>query len=150
MIDDDFVKMVKQLQKKIEYDEEKIYSKVVVNQYRNPTHFGILDDPDIIGKVKGPCGDTMKVSLKIVNEVIKDACFWTDGCGATIASGNMLINMIKGKTLSEANDVTSEQLINALDGLPKEHLHCALLAVSTLHKSIKNFNNRKKVYGEYI
>lgn len=143
MVDDDFVKMIKELQKKIEYEEGKIYSKVVIGEYRNPNHFGILKNPDAKARIKGPCGDTMEFYLKIVNEVIKEALFWTDGCGATIASGNMLTKIILGKNLKEANTVTSEQLISALDGLPKENLHCAVLAVNTLRKSIEKYYTKK-------
>ena len=76
-------------------------------------------------------------------KMIKEARFWTDGCGATIASGNMLTKIILGKNLKEANTVTSKQLISALDGLPKENLHCAVLAVNTLRKSIENYYKRK-------
>ena len=77
----------------------------------------------------------MKISLRI-----KDACFWTDGCGATIACGSMLTKMIKGEPLEEAADITSERLTNVLGGLPKEHLHCSKLAVNTLQKAIKNYH----------
>lgn len=143
MVDDDFVKMIKELQKKIEYEEGKIYSKTVIDEYCNPNHFGVLKNPDAMAQIKGSCGDTMKFYLKIVNEVIKEAFFWTDGCGATIASGNMLTKIILEKNLKEANTVTSKQLISALDGLPKENLHCAVLAVNTLRKSIKNYYKRK-------
>lgn len=139
MVDNDFVNMVKELQKKIEYGEEKTYSKTVINEYRNPTHFGVLKHPDSIGQIKGSCGDTMKFTLKIVKDVIEDASFWTDGCGATVAAGNMLTKMIMRKTLKEANNVTSEQLLGALDGLPNEHRHCAHLAIKTMHKSIENY-----------
>jgi nitrogen fixation NifU-like protein len=143
MFEDDFVKMVKQLQKKIEYDEEQTYSKVVIKEYRNPINFGVLEHPNAVGVIKGSCNDTMKITLKIENGKIKDARFWTDGCGATIAAGNMLIKMVKGKTLQEANNVNPKKLIDTLEGLPKEHIHCALLAVNTLHKSIENYYKRR-------
>jgi nitrogen fixation protein NifU and related proteins len=144
MMVDDFTQMIKRLQKKIEYDEEKKYSKVVINEYRNPIHFGVLDHPDTIGQIKGPCGDSMKFCLNIEKGVIKEACFWTDGCGATIASGNMLIKMFIGKPLSDAINLTSEQLLDALHGLPKEHMHCTVLAVNTLQASIKNYQIKNK------
>jgi len=143
MFEDDFVKMVKKLQKKIEYDEEQTYSKAVIKEYRNPINFGVLEHPNAVGVIKGPCSDTMKITLKIENGKIKDARFWTDGCGATLAAGNMLIKMVKGKTLQEANNVNPKQLIDTLEGLPKEHSHCALLAVNTLHKSIENYYKRR-------
>ncbi len=141
MVEDELSKTIKKIQNKIEYDEEKTYSKVVIKEYRNPTNFGIIEHPDAVGVIKGPCGDTMKITLKIVNGKIQDARFWTDGCGATLACGSMLTKRVIGKTLQEANNVNSKQLLDALDGLPKEHDHCALLAVNTLQKAIKNYKN---------
>ena len=142
MTDDDFVKLLEELQRKIEHEEEQTYSKVVIREYRNPSNFGVLDDPDTVGKIKGPCGDTMKISLKIEKLKIKQAFFWTDGCGATIACGSMLTKIIKGKTLQEANDISSLQLLEALEGLPIEHHHCTILAINTLQKAIKNYNKK--------
>jgi nitrogen fixation NifU-like protein len=143
MAEDSLENMVKKIQKKIELDEEKIYSKVVIREYRNPINFGVLEHPDAVGVIKGPCGDTMKITLKIENGIISDARFWTDGCGGSIACGNMLTKIIKGKTPFEAIDITQKDLINKLDGLPKEHSHCALLAVKTLHKTVEQYQKRK-------
>jgi len=142
MVEDNFMKMIRELQKKIEYDEEQMYSKVVIREYHNPINFGVLEHPDAVGVIKGPCGDTMKITLKIINGKIQDARFWTDGCGATLASGNMLIKMIKGKTLREAGTMTNTKLIDALEGLPQEHDHCALLAMNTLRKTIRNYQGK--------
>ena len=143
MTEDSLENMVKKIQKKIEHDEEKTYSKVAIREYRNPINFGVLKHPDAVGVIKGSCGDTMKITLKIVNGKIQDARFWTDGCGATLACGNMLTKIIIEKTLQEANKVNSKRLLDALDGLPKEHDHCALLAVNTLHEAINNYENQK-------
>ena len=96
-------------------------------------------DPDTIGEIKGPCGDTMKISLKVKDFKITDARFWTDGCGATIACGSMLTKTLKGKTLQDAKKYTNSRLLRALDGLPIEHHHCAILAVNTLRKAINNY-----------
>ena len=139
MTGDDFVKMLEELQRKIEYDEEKTYSKVVIREYRNPNNFGVLENPNAYAKIKGPCGDTMKISLKIKKQKIKQAFFWTDGCGATIACGSMLTKIIEGKTLKEAKVISNLQLLKALDGLPIEHNHCTILAINTLEKAIKNY-----------
>ena len=80
----------------------------------------------------------MKITLKIFNEIIKDSRFWTDGCGPSIACGNMLSRMIIGKNIQYAKKITSSQLLKALEGLPKDHQHCATLAVNTLQKAIGN------------
>jgi nitrogen fixation NifU-like protein len=143
MTEDDLLKIVKELQRKIEYDEKKTYSKVVIREYRNPTNFGVIEHPDADGVVKGPCGDTMKITIKIENGKIQDARFWTDGCGATLACGNMLTKMINGKTCNEALRISEKDLINNLNGLPKEHFHCAKLAVITLHKALKQISKRE-------
>jgi len=137
---DDFEKMVTEIQRKIEREEELTYSKTVIAEYRNPNNFRNMKSPDALGKIKGSCGDTVKINLSIENEIIKDACFWTDGCGASIACNNMLTKMIKGKTMEEASAITSTKLIKILGGLPKEHKHCAILAVNTLHKAIKDYH----------
>ena len=136
MTDSDFEKLLEELQRKIEYEEEETYSKIVIREYRNPSNFGVLENPDAAGEIKGPCGDTMKISLRIDNGVITDACFWTDGCGATIACGSMLTKMMKGQIIEEAADITSEELTKTLEGLPEEHMHCSKLAVNTLQKAI--------------
>jgi len=143
MDEDDFVKMVEELQKKIEYEEEATYSQTVISEYRNPNNFGVIENPDAFGEIKGPCGDTMKISLRIEDGKISDACFWTDGCGASIACGSMITKMITEKTVETALDTTSEQLTHTLGGLPKEHLHCTVLAVNTLQKAIKNYHKEE-------
>ena len=143
MTDDDFVKMLEELQRKIEYGEEQTYSKAVIREYRNPSNFGVMDNPDAAGEIKGPCGDTMKITLEIKNSRILKALFWTDGCGATVACGSMLTKIIKEKSLTEATEITSDTLTNALEGLPKEHQHCSILAVNTLQKAIKDYNKTK-------
>jgi nitrogen fixation NifU-like protein len=138
MTNDGFVKFLETLQHKIEYEEEQYYSKTVIYEYRNPSNFGVFNKPDLIGDIKGPCGDTMNIGLKLKNRKIIDARFWTDGCGATIACGSMLTKMIIGKTIKEASRITRNNLTKALNGLPEEHLHCSKLAVKTLQKAIKS------------
>ena len=137
--DEDFEGMVKELQQKIDRDEEKTYSKKVINEYRNPTNFGFIENPDATGQIKGTCGDTVRMDLRIKGNVIQDARFWTDGCGASIACGSMLTKMVKGKTIEHALMITSDELTTVLGGLPKENLHCSILAVNTLHKAIENY-----------
>jgi len=78
---DDFEKMITEIQRKIEREEELTYSKTAIAEYRNPNNFRNMKSPDALGKIKGSCGDTVKIALSVENEIIKDACFWTDGCG---------------------------------------------------------------------
>jgi len=138
----DFEKMVEEIQSKIELDEETDFSKKVVDEYRNPSNFGIIENPDVLGKIKGPCRDTMEIMLKIENDLVVDVCFQTDGCGTSIACGSMLTKMIKGKTIDEISTIASKDLNNALDGLPENHVHCTVLAVNTLRNAIENYHKK--------
>jgi nitrogen fixation protein NifU and related proteins len=136
MMDNDFNDMVKKLQRKIKTEEEQMYSPIVIKEYRNPTYFGMIESPDAFGHIIGPCGDSMKITLKINKGIIQKALFWTDGCGATLACGNMLMKMIVGKTINHAKTISDEQLLIALNGLPVKHRHCAELALTTLNESL--------------
>ena len=137
-------KFAKKLQDKIDKEDEKIYSKKVIQEYKNPKHYGVIDNPDTIGEIKGPCGDTMRISLKISDDIIEKARFQTDGCGPSLACGNMLMKLIEGKAITDALTITDKQLLNALNGLPKEHEHCAVLAVNTLKQSLNVINKENK------
>jgi len=140
--DKDFNKMLKDIQNKIEHDEETYFSEKVINEYRNPNNFYAIENPNAIGEIKGPCGDTMKIMLNVENNIVVDISFLTDGCGTSIACGSMLTKMAQGKTLKEVSLITSEKLNNALDGLPENHVHCTVLAVNTLKKALDNWNRR--------
>lgn len=139
-----FEKIFEELQRKIEYEEETEFSKKVINEYRNPSNFGVIENPDAVGKIKGPCGDTMQIMLKISDDRVTEVSFWTDGCGTSIACGSMLTKMIKGKKIKDIYDITSEKLNDALDGLPENHVHCTVLAVNTLRKTIKDLVEKEK------
>ena len=138
----DFEKVIDELQRKIEYEEETEFSEKVVNEYRNPSNFGVIENPDAVGKIKGPCGDTMQIMLKISNGRVAEVSFWTDGCGTSIACGSMLTKMIKGKKIQDIDDITSEKLNDALDRLPENHVHCTVLAVNTLKKTMKSLGEK--------
>ena len=137
---DDFEKVFENIKKKIQFEEELTFSKAVLHEFRNPSNIGVIEKTEAIAQIKGPCGDTMKISLKIDEDKIVDARFWTDGCGPTIACGSMLTKTIKEKTIKQASNFTDYKLIHMLDGLPKEHIHCAKLAVDTLQEAIKNYH----------
>ena len=101
-------------------------------------NIGSLENPDARGWVRGPCGDSMQIDLRLTGKIIQEARFITDGCGATIACGSMITRLARAKTLAEAQQITPEDVIAALDGLPEDHEHCAELAVNTLRQAIKN------------
>jgi nitrogen fixation NifU-like protein len=123
----------------IKAEMRKVYSEAVVEHSMNPRNVGDLEDADGFGKVTGTCGDTMEMWLKVKNGAIRDASFLTDGCGTTIASGSMVTEMVKGKSVSEAQSISQQDVLNALGGLPEESQHCALLATDTLKEAIRDY-----------
>lgn len=138
----DFDKFIEEVQREIIEEEKAIYSEKVIEEYNNPKNVGRMNDPDAFGIIDGSCGDTMEFYLKIGDDKIKEIMFMTNGCGATIACGSMLTTMAKGKSIDHVMGITKDDLINTLDGLPEENLHCAALAVGALRKAIINY--RKK------
>jgi nitrogen fixation NifU-like protein len=106
----------------------------------NPRNVGEIENPDGIGEVGNPvCGDIMKIFLRIENDRIVDAKFKTFGCGAAIASSSIATELIKGKTLEEAWDVTNKAVAEALEGLPPIKMHCSVLAEEGIHKAINDY-----------
>lgn len=125
-----------------------MYSKKVLQHFRNPKNFGEIKKPDGYAKVGNiVCGDIMKLYLKIrkknSKEYIKDIKFQTLGCGAAIATSSVLTEMVKGKSLEEAEKVRGEEVVKALGGLPSFKLHCSFLVVKALKKAIKNYKKKK-------
>jgi nitrogen fixation NifU-like protein len=136
----DFDRMVAELQQQIDEQERALYSAKVIEEAHNPKNLGRMAKPDAYGIVHGWCGDTMEIYLQLNEDRIKEATFTTDGCGPSVACGSMLTKMLTGMSLSEASEITPENLIAALDGLPEESVHCAELAVSTLQEAIANMH----------
>jgi nitrogen fixation protein NifU and related proteins len=122
-----------------------LYSKKLLNHFRNPHNFGSLKKPTIIGQVGNPtCGDVMKLYLKIEKnkknqDFIKDISFETMGCAAAIATSSVVTDLAKSKTLEEALKLDNKDVINALDQLPPPKIHCSLLAIDALNNAIYNF-----------
>lgn len=118
-----------------------LYSEKVMDHFRNPRNVGVIDDADGVGEVGNPvCGDIMKIYLKINDEqVIDDVKFETFGCGSAIASSSMATELIKGKPLSEALQLTNKAVTEALDGLPPHKLHCSVLAEEAIKSAVKNY-----------
>jgi nitrogen fixation NifU-like protein len=133
---DNWDRLVAELQREIEERERALYSAIVLEQVRNPQHLGRMEAPDAWAAITGWCGDTMEYFLRLNGSTIEQAAFVTDGCGPSVACGNMLATLIQGMALDEASRIDPEDLILALDGLPEESAHCAELAVSTVRKAI--------------
>ena len=117
---------------------ERLYSKTVAEHAISPKNMGDIGGYSGFGIVTGPCGDTMAMWLKIENDTIINASFTTDGCTTTIAAGSMVTEMVKGKAVTEAQRIGQQDVLIALDGLPEESEHCALLAADTLKEAIND------------
>ena len=128
-----------ELQKLILEDARKIYSETTIDHFMSPRNLGDMSDADGFGKVTGSCGDTMEIWLKVNSGTIADASFMTDGCGTSIASGSMVTELAKGRSVSEARRISQQDVLSALGGLPKESEHCALLAADTLKEAIRDY-----------
>ena len=125
------------------YREMALYSEKVMDHFRNPRNVGVIEDANGIGEVgNAKCGDIMKMYLKIENDVIQDVKFETFGCGSAIASSSMATEMIKGKPVSEAMQLTNKAVAEALDGLPDYKMHCSVLAEEAIKNALEDYHNR--------
>lgn len=116
------------------------YSETVMDHFRNPRNVGEIENPDGVGEVGNPkCGDIMKIFIKVEDDIIRDIKFMTFGCGSAIASSSMASEMIKGKTLEEAWNLTNKAVADALEGLPPVKMHCSVLAEEAIHKAINDY-----------
>ena len=122
----------------------QIYSETVVDHALRPRNLGSIRGASGCGNVTGPCGDTMEVWLTVEANTVVAATFATDGCGATLACGSMLTEMVKGKSIPQALGISQRDVIGALGGLPEGNEHCALLAVDTMRAAIKDYLDFKK------
>jgi len=121
-----------------------MYSEKVMEHFKNPRNVGEIENPDGVGEVGNPvCGDIMKISLKIENNIITDARFKTFGCGAAIASSSMATELVKGKTLEEAWEVSNKAVAEALEGLPPIKMHCSVLAEEGIHNAINDYRKKQ-------
>jgi len=116
------------------------YSQKVMDHFMNPRNVGKIDKPNGIGEVGNPtCGDIMHIEIKVNDDKIEDIKFQTFGCAAAIATSSMVTEMVKGKTLEEAEKITNKAVAEALGGLPPIKMHCSNLAADALHEAIKNY-----------
>jgi len=140
----DLQKMVNELQESIMEDARKVYSERVIERWLNPRSLGRIRNPDGFAKIKGPCGDTMQISFKVKDGRLSKIKFMTDGCASSIAAGSMATELAQGRKIKEAAEISQEMILDALDGLPEESLHCALLASNTLKEAIRNYFDSKR------
>ena len=126
-----------------------IYSDKVMDHFNHPRNVGIIEDADGVGTVGNPvCGDIMKMYIKVENGRIADVKFKTFGCGAAVATSSMATEMVKGKTVQEAMEVTNKAVCEALDGLPPVKVHCSLLAEEAIHAALWDYAQKHGIVIE--
>lgn len=123
-----------------------------MDHFTNPRNVGTMEDADGIGEVgNAKCGDIMKIFLKINDNIIEDVKFSTFGCGSAIASSSMATEMIKGKPVSQALELTNKAVVEALDGLPTHKIHCSVLAEEAVKAAIKDYYDKNGIsYDESL
>ncbi len=120
-----------------------MYTEKVLDHFSNPRNVGEIPQADGVGTVgNAKCGDIMQIYLKVENDIIVDVKFKTFGCGAAIATSSVATEMVKGKSIDEALEISNKAVVEALDGLPTQKIHCSLLAEEAIHAAIEDY--RKK------
>ena len=123
-----------------------LYSEKVMDHFRNPRNIGVIEDANGIGEVgNAKCGDIMRIYLKIEDDIIQDVKFETFGCGSAIASSSMATELIKGKPVAEALELTNKAVAEALDGLPAHKMHCSVLAEEALKKALQDYYDKNGI-----
>ena len=126
-----------------------LYSEKVMDHFRNPRNLGKMDDADGIGEVgNAKCGDIMKMYIKVKDGIIEDVKFNTFGCGSAIASSSMATEMIKGKSIDDALELSNKAVVEALDGLPTHKIHCSVLAEEAVKAAVKDYYDKNGI--EYV
>ena len=122
------------------------YSEKVMDHFTHPRNVGTIENADGVGEVgNAKCGDIMKIYLKIEDDIIKDVKFETFGCGSAIASSSMATEMIKGKPVSQALELTNKAVVEALDGLPAHKIHCSVLAEEAVKAAVKDYYDKNGI-----
>jgi nitrogen fixation NifU-like protein len=120
------------------------YSEKVIDHFMNPRNVGVIEDADGVGRTGNPvCGDLMEMSVKIEDGVIQDIKFRTFGCGAAIATSSMATELIMGKSIDKALEITNRAIAEALDGLPPIKMHCSVLAAEALRATLADYYRRR-------
>ena len=123
-----------------------LYSEKVMDHFMHPRNVGVIENADGVGEVgNAKCGDIMKIYLKIENDIIVDVKFETFGCGSAIASSSMATEMIMGKSIHEAMNLTNKAVAEALDGLPLHKMHCSVLAEEAIKNALKDYFDKNNI-----
>lgn len=127
---------------------DRMYSDKVMELFSNPRNVGELENPDGLGEVgNAHCGDIMRLTIRVKDGIIEEALFKTFGCAAAVATSSMITEMVRGKSLEEARQVTDEAVAEALDGLPPVKMHCSNLAAEALQAAIEDYHQKQQGKG---
>ena len=119
------------------------YTEQVMDHFMNPRNVGEMEDASGVGTVgNAKCGDIMRIYIKVENDVITDVSFKTFGCGAAIATSSKATELVKGKTIDEALQITNKMVMESLGGLPPVKVHCSVLAEEALHAAIQDYKDK--------
>ncbi len=118
---------------------KRLYSARVIDHILNPRNVGQFERADGFGRATRPCGDTIQFCLRVSQRRITDVKFMTDGCGPAVACGSATTELIKGKSVSEAFEITQDDILEGLDGLPESEVHCSLLAANALRHALLDY-----------
>ena len=120
-----------------------LYSEKVMDHFRNPRNVGEMEDADGIGEVgNAKCGDIMRMYIKVKDNIITDVKFMTFGCGSAIATSSIATEMIKGKSIDDALDLSNKAVVEALGGLPAHKIHCSVLAEEAVKAAVKDYYDK--------
>jgi len=123
-----------------------MYSEKVLDHFAHPRNVGEMEDASGVGTVGNPkCGDIMRFYIKVENDVITDVTFKTFGCGAAVATSSMATELLKGRTLDEALELTNKAVVEALEGLPPQKLHCSVLAEEAVAAALTDYYTRNNL-----
>lgn len=143
--DEDLEKFARQLQDQIMEQIRKQYPETVIQHWQNPRNFRKIENPDGYARVKGSCGDTMEMFIKIKNGKISECGFQTDGCATTIVCGSAATELALNKSFTQAlGQISANQILKILGGLPESDVHCAQLAAETLRRALADYLCQKK------
>ena len=123
-----------------------LYSEIVMDLFQNPRNLGMMENADGIGEVgNAKCGDIMKMYIKVDDGIITDVKFNTFGCGSAIATSSMATEMIKGKSVEDALELSNKAVVEALDGLPTHKIHCSGLAEEAVKAAVKDYYDKNNI-----
>jgi nitrogen fixation NifU-like protein len=141
---DEIEKFTRELQKQIMEEIRRTYGPAVIERWQNPRNFRPLENPDGRAQVRGACGDTMEMFVRVKGETITECAFQTDGCGTTIVCGSVATELAAGKSLIAAlGAVSAPAILKVLGGLPETDVHCAQLAAETLRRALADYLHQK-------